>query len=276
MLKNMKNVFKVINLGKITGVYYSCGQKTNNIVVWALGGPTVPDNGNLSSASIILKRKCDIFVPDYIGFGRSAGVFTPINCINTLLLTFKYLKTGKQAISAYDNIKLNLKYKKIIFVGKSLGGAYVPLLPRFNKKIKDIAVFCGALDQSEQGKEAGEETNEDFMRTIISGGYKYLYRGFVKNKAVWWNHLNDKDDLSPMDNIDFLEKTNIFIAHGIKDEIVHYSKAVNFHNSVRNTFPKKINYKLKLYKNGDHGYKTVNKATRDFLDWIGVKYDFYK
>ena len=51
----------------------------------------------------------------------------------------------------------------------------------------------------------GEETNEDFVRTIEDGGYKYLYRGFLKNKRLWWNHLNDLDGLSPMDNIKYLK-----------------------------------------------------------------------
>lgn len=264
--------YKTIKLGKVVGTYYSCGQKTDVVLVWAIGGPTVPDSGNLSAAPLILKRGVDIFVPDYLGFGRSDGVFTPKDCINTLLSVHKHLKNGAMGICSYDLSEVFLKYKRVIFVGKSLGGAYVPLLPKFNKEINEIGVFCGALDQSEQGKVKGEETNEDFVRTIEDGGYKYLYRGFVKNKKLWWDHLNDFDGLSPMDNVKYLKKAKIFIAHGKKDNVIHYSKAVKYFEVIKKTFPDRISqFKLKLYKNGDHWESTVNKATRDFLEWIGVK-----
>ena len=263
--------YKTIKIGKIVGTYYTCGYKTNVILVWAIGGPTVPDNGKLDAAPFILQNKIDLFVPDYLGFGRSDGIFTPMNCINTLLLTYKHLKDGVAGVCSYDMSKTFLKYQRIIFVGKSLGGAYVPLLPRFNKEIKEIGIFCGALDQSEQGKVKGEETNEDFVRTIEDGGYKYLYRGFIKNKKLWWNHLNDLDGLSPMDNVQYLKNTKLFIAHGKKDEVIHYSQALKYIEAIKKEFPKSSNqFKLRLYKDGDHGKSTTNKATREFLDWIGV------
>ncbi len=259
-------------MGKICGVYYTCGKKTNTILVWALGGPTVPDNGNLSSASIILNKGVDIFIPDYIGFGRSEGVFTPVNCIKTLLLSFKYLTKGVNCICVYDRLEMFLKYSHIIFIGKSLGGAYVPLLPKFNKNIKEICVISGALDQSEQGAVKPEETNADFVRTIEKSGYRYLYKGFVENKKLWWKHLNDLDGLSPMDNLKYLNNARIFVAHGKKDDVVHYSKATKYIKALTDKFPDKKNqFKLKLYDNGDHYEKTVNIATRDFLDWIRVK-----
>jgi hypothetical protein len=265
----MQFEYKTIRIGKIVGTLYSGINKTDTILIWAIGGPTVPDNGELSSARLILKRGMDIFVPDYLGFGRSDGVFTPINCINTLLFAYKDLKKGVEGSAVYDNSKVFLKYKRIIFVGKSLGGAYVPLLPKFNKEIDKIGVFCGALDQSEQGKVYPEESNKDFVRTIISGGYKYLYRGFIRNIKLWWNHLNDLDGLSPMDNIKYLKSVKVFIAHGMADEVVHYSKSVNYFNAIKKAFPNKSdNFKLRLYKNGNHGKSTVNKATIDFLNWL--------
>lgn len=269
----MKNKFesKSIKIGSIAGIYYSCGEKTDTVIVWAMGGPSVPDNGNLSGASIVLEKGIDIFVPDYIGFGRSDGEFTPMNCIKTLLNSYDLLTKGCTGICYYDMTKVKLKYKRVIFACKSLGGAYVPLLPRFNKNIKEIAIFCGALDQSEQGKVKGEETNEDFIRTIVQGGYKYLYRGFVENKKLWEDHLYDKDDLSPMDNIEYLADSKVFIAHGKKDLCIDYSKAVNFYNKLLTTFPnKKKQFKLNLYKNGGHDSKTTKPGLRAFLKWIQV------
>jgi fermentation-respiration switch protein FrsA (DUF1100 family) len=268
----MNYQFKTIKIGKIVGTYYSCGQKTGTILVWAIGGPTIPDNGKLEEAPFILQKGIDLFVPDYLGFGRSDGVFTPKNCINTLLSVYKHFKNGVDALGSYDNSKLRLKYERVIYIGKSLGGAYVPLLPRFNKDINVIGVFAGAVDQSEQGKIIPEESNEDFVRTIEKGGYKHLYRGFMKNKNLWLDHLYDLDGLSPMDNIKYLKNVKLFIAHGVKDDIVHYSKAVRYFEAVKKMFPHKNGeYKLKLYNDGDHGGSTTVRATKHFLNWIGVK-----
>lgn len=265
----MKYNYKIVKIGKISGVYYSCGVKTSTVVVWAIGGPTIPDNGDLPAAPFILKRKIDVFVPDYLGFGRSGGVFTPLNCIKTLLLTYKYLTKGVKAVCSYNRLKVYLKYKRVIFVGKSLGGAYVPLLPKFNKEIKEVGVFCGAVDQSEQGKVDGEETNEDFVRIIENGGYKYLYRGFIENKKLWTSHLYDLDGLSPMDNVKYLRDAKVFIAHGKKDNVVNYSKAVKYFDAIKKQFPGSLKqFKIKLYINGDHGISTTNRATKDLLDWI--------
>jgi esterase/lipase len=266
----MKYEYKTLTIGKIVGTYYSCDKKTDTVLVYAIGGPTIPDNGYLSVAPIVLKKGIDVFVPDYLGFGRSGGVFTPQNCIKTLLLLYKLFNSGVKGICQYKSTDVFLKYKRILFVGKSLGGAYVPLLPRYNNKIKELAVFCGALDQSEQGKIEGEETNDDFVRTIEKGGYKYLYRGFLENKELWWKHLNDLDGLSPMDNIQYLKNVKLFIAHGKKDICIHYSKAMNYYKKIIFTFPEKTSqYKLKLFTNGDHGSSTTKNAMECFLNWIG-------
>ena len=124
-----------VRIGSIGGMYYSCGKKASKIIVYAPGGPTVPDNGSWPDAPYILKRGIDLFVPDYIGFGRSDGKFTPKNCIRTLLVLFENFKMGCGGISYYHSQKYIFKYQDVLFVGRSLGGAYVPLLPRFNKNI---------------------------------------------------------------------------------------------------------------------------------------------
>lgn len=260
----MKYTFFRIN--EIAGTYYTSGNKSKAIVIYAMGAPNVPDNGGLGVASYITKKGLDIFVPDYIGFGRTPGNFTPKNCIKTLLKLYGYLDKGTYGVNYYENKKKYFKYKRIVFIGKSLGATYVAVLPKFNKDIREISLWCGALDQSEQGKVKNEETNESFIDGL-SKDFKFLYKGF--NKKTWWDHVNDKDGLSPMDNLDCLKQVKVFIAHGMKDECIHYSKSLVYYNKLVNTYKmKRDNCHLKLYKNGDHGNLTTNKATRDFLKWI--------
>ena len=258
----------LLKINNISGMYYPCGMKTDTILVYGIGAPNVPDNGNLPEARPVLEAGCDLYVTDYIGFGRSSGVFTPKNCINTFLILVDEFKKGVKGINHYANKKVFLKYKRVLVAGRSIAGAYIPLLPKFNKEIKYLCIIFGALDQSRQGEVKGEETNEDFINSFLYDGYKYLYKGF--NSKTWWKHLNDLDKLSPMDNIKCLKNAKIFIAHGIKDKCINFSKSVNFYGKLMEYFPeRKDQYKLKLYPNGGHERYTSVKAMEDYLNWIG-------
>lgn len=265
----MNYKFKLLKIGKIVGVHYSCGFKTKKIVVYGIGAPIPPDDGHLPDATVILKQGVDIFVPDYLGYGRSEGVFTPMNCIKTFLLLYKALKFGCLGINSYANFKTKLKYEKIIFIGRSFGGTYVPLLSRFNSDIKELAIFCSVVDSKSCGSIKGEESNQDFLRSMQDDGYYHLYRGILSKK--WVQHLENKDDLSPMDNIKYLKEAKLFIAHGKQDQCVHYSKSVAYYQKIIKTFPeKKGSFKLKLYPKGNHGPKMTNLAAKDFLDWLEI------
>jgi len=259
----------LLNIEGISGIFYPCGKITQNILIYGIGAPTVPDNGDLPESIVVTKKKIDLFVPDSIGFGRSIGRFTPKNSIKTFLKLYDSFTKGTLGINHYSHTKVPMKYNRVIFAGRSLGGAYVPVLPKYNKNIKEIGVIFGALDQSEQGVVKGEETNEDFIDCILMDGYKYLYRGF--NEKVWLRHLYDRDGLSPMDNIEFLRGAKVFIAHGKKDKCIHFSKSVAFYKSLITTFQdNKSDYKLRLYGNGGHDSSTAKSALNDFLNWIGV------
>lgn len=261
--------FKLLRIGNIAGVYYTVGPPSRNLVVYGIGAPIPPDNGTLPDAPIVLGRGLDLFVPDYLGYGRSDGVFAPLNCIKTFLDLYKAFKEGCAGVNHYENMRLGLKYQRIIFIGRSLGGTYVPLLPRFDKRIKELAIFCPVVDSQSCGSVKGEETNEDFFRSMKSDGYHHLYRGILEPE--WRDHLENKDDLSPMDNIQCLKGAKLFIAHGKQDKCVHFSKSVAYYQKIIKAFPdKKDSFALKLYPRGDHGPKTTNLAVEDFLGWLGL------
>lgn len=265
----MKFSYKLLKIAPIVGTYYSFGKKKKNLVIYGIGAPLGPDSGNLPDAPILLKYDTDIFVPDYIGYSRSDGEFTPKNCIKTFLLLYDAFSKGYKAKNYYENTTLSLKYDRIIFIGRSFGATYIPLLPRFNKKIRELAIFCPVVDSKSCGSIKGEESNADFLRSMKFDGYHHLYRGITSK--IWENHLENKDDLSPMDNIKYLDNVKLFIAHGKLDKCVHYSKSVKYYNKIINTFPKKKNsYLLKLYSRGEHGPTTTHKASKDFMNWLKI------
>lgn len=262
-----KYTTQLLKINGIAGMFYTAGQAVDTIVIYGIGAPTVPDSGNLPDAPIIMSYKTDLFVPDYIGFGRSDGQFTPKNCIQTFLKLYQAFTTGCVGENSYDKVNKKLKYKRVIIIGRSLGGTYVPLLPRFNPKITELGILCPVVDSQSCGSVAGEETNQDFLDSMRNDGYHHLYRGILNKN--WMSHLENDDDLSPMDNIKHLSQTKLFIGHGQQDKCVHFSKSVKYHQVLQDAFPDcQKQYKLELYSEGDHGPSTTNQAVKDFLSWL--------
>jgi esterase/lipase len=271
MQLKMKNYSAtLIRVGNIAGMLYRQANKNKSLVIYGLGAPVVPDNGNLPDAPAIMKYEIDLFVPDYIGYGRSDGKLTPKSCINTFLNLYKYFSQGCIGQNHYEQSKIKLKYNRIIFIGRSFGGTYVPLLPKYNPDIKELCLIFPAVDNKSCGSIPGEETNEDFLRSMKKDGYHHLYRGILSE--AWKKHLNNEDGLSPMDNIEYLDQAKLFIGHGKQDKCIHYSKSVLFYEKLIKTFPDNQNqYKLKLYPSSGHTELTSNKAVEDFLKWLKIK-----
>lgn len=258
---------KLIRINSISGILYWRKKNSRNLVVYGLGAPILPDSGNLPDAPVIMDYDTDLFVPDYLGYGRSDGFCTPRNCIKTFLDLYDWFKNGCTGFNYYENYQLRLRYPRVVFIGRSFGGSYVPLLPRFNKEIKELCLVYPAVDNESCGSILGEESNEDFMRAMKKDGYRYFYRGIMS--PVWKKHLKNEDGLSPMDNINYLKNARLFIGHGKNDQCIHYSKSVIYYQKILAHFPERKNqFVLKLYSGSGHEPKTSNRAARDFLNWL--------
>ena len=259
-----------LRIGGIFGNLYTSG-KSSTVVLYGKGAPSVPDSGKLKEARIVSAYKTDIFVPDYIGYGRSDGLFTPMNCIRTFLIMRKYLLSGAIGINYGERIRKKLEYKRVIIIGKSFGGRYVSLLPKFNKEIREIGLFSPALETSAYGK--GEESNEDFFRVMEKDGYSHMYRGVLSKK--WKRHLEDIDALAPIKNIRHLGMAKIFIAHGMEDKSIRFSRSVSYYKRILDEFPEKekSSIKLRLYRNVGHEGLGA-RAIADCMDWFGVEREF--
>lgn len=258
---------RTVRIGSISGTYYTVpGNTTDNLVIYGIGAPMIPDFGYLDDASYIMDFDTDLFVPDYIGYGRSEGVFTPQNTIKTFLQLYDDFTQGVKAISHYEHFEKKLCYKNIYFVGASFGGAYVTLLPRYNTNIRNICALFPVLDWSQIGKKDREETVEQFFNAMIQDGYQYMYRGILRPE--WKKHFKGEDDLSPIDNIQYMQNARLFIGHGKNDSNIHYSNSQRYFSKLTERFPQNSKqYMLKLYA-GDHGPATSNLGIQDYLSWI--------
>lgn len=263
-------IAELIRIGGIAGILYHRKKLSSNLLIYGYGAPTVPDNGSLKEAEAVMKFDTDFFVPDYIGYGRSDGVLTPRNCVQTFLKLYSAFKNGCTAVNYYKKSKTQIRYKRIMFAGRSFGGTYVPLLPKFNQEITEICLVFPAIDNKNSGSVKGEETNEDFLRAMRQDGYWHLYRGILSK--AWQRHLNTDDALSPMVNIGSLKKAKIFIGHGRNDNCIDHSKSVSYYTKVLDMFPnKKHDINLKIYDNGGHNSETACRILSDFLNWLKLE-----
>lgn len=254
--------YRNYKIDSIVGGLYTGEQKSDTLVIYGKGAPNVPDDGNLTVAPIFIQAGVDVFVPDYIGFGRSGGVFTPMNCINTFLELYTKLTSGTSALETYYGNETYLQYDRILFFGVSFAGAYIPLLPKFNPEIKELGLAYPILDQQAAGSMPPEETNEHFLTAMREHGYQYLYRGI--EDSMWDEHLENKDGLSSMDNMEFTKGTKLFIGHGKNDTCINYKKSEIYFDKI-----KKINEQVTFHTyDGGHDSSTSIPAVKDFLDWI--------
>jgi hypothetical protein len=253
----------------IGGMFYSNDRKNHTLIIYAGGAPTNQDTGNMREADEIMKYRCDMFAPDYIGFARSDGTFTPKNCVITFTTLNREFKNGTVGTNYYGHVKKRMKYKRIVFIGKSFGGRYIPLLPKFDNTIKELGIVCPALNTGSYKTRNNEESTEDFMNAMKQNGYIHLYRGITRKE--WVRHLQDKDSLAPLSNIKYLERARLFVAHGTEDASINYKNSITYYEKIIRMFPEKTNeVKIRIYENEDHRSVAV-PAVKDFMKWLGLK-----
>lgn len=258
---------QLIRIKDIAAMFYKSGKVTDTLVIYGRGAPVTPDNGNLPEATILNDYPVDLLVPDYIGTGRSGGKCTPLNCIKTFLVLYEQLQQGGVATNFYQNKKMRLKYRRIICIGRSFGGTYIPLLPRYNSQITELGLIFPAIDNPSCGSISGEESNQDFMNAMLGDGYKYLYRGITRK--VWQEHLEGHDNLLPAMNIEYLEKSRLFIGHGKEDQLIHYSKSEKYFKLLQQKLNKNQSAFV-LYPGSGHDNQTAINALKDCLNWFEV------
>ncbi len=255
---------KVLRFWKLVWTYYKSKIKTGTLIIVAIWAPNLMDIDSLRNADILTNAWYDVVTPEYYGFCRSLGRFTPKNSIKTLIDTKNFF-TNWVATDVYSWEKVKLKYKKFIFIGMSYGWWVVPLLPQFDKTINNIALFYPVIDYNSFWKRwVTEETVEDFLNSI-KRWFKKIYSWI--NLPIWTKHFQDKTDLIPINNIKYLKNTNIFLAHGTEDKSIYYKKTREYYEKLKN-YNIKWNYIYKEYIWLWHWTDTMRKASYDFVEWL--------
>ena len=257
----MPEQISLIKIKKVVGVYYRNQQKTNRVVLYAKGGPSLGDDGNSVAWPIAKKYKFDLFVPDFIGHCRSDGEFNFKTNIETLHEAEAFLSGNLHATNTEKFQSIIANYKEIVLVGSSWGGSMIPFIDKYSpSQIKTLGMIKPVTDWPSQGRTKDKEEDVENTHRMINLAWSQVYRGY--NQSEWPSIFSNQDavEFNPINQVALLKGKRVLLVHGTEDDVVNYQKTLRYFKKLQKIG---INVSLKLYKT-DHG----SKATKRGLNYI--------
>ena len=200
-------------------------------MVYLSGAPTVPSDKS-QEALLVAKSWFDLISPDYYGYGRSDGFFSPKNCIQTAYDTLQTFRQQIPVISVYSPDELFLPcYDEIIILWASYGGWIATAMPKYDELIKEIVLlYPWFASEDTNTLWYPEEDDEMFLRQFLLG-YKSLYR--FEDIVSPFDGLISLWALNPRDDLSYLKDTKIFVWHGTADDVIRSGRSRQFVDNLR-------------------------------------------
>lgn len=209
----------------LVGQYFQ-SEWNSKLVVWLAGAPGMPSSSE-SDAALVAQWWYDFVRPDYYGYARSDGFFSPKNCIQTGYDTIQTFRQKIPVFSIYRAEELDIPYyDEIVVVWASYGGWVAGILPKIDPELKEIVLLYPLFGYDDMGQLGyQEETDEEFLRQLALA-YKNIYRfeegrdAYESTLDIWsYNTLSDPSHL--MD-------TSVFLAHGTADQVIWVGRTQQF------------------------------------------------
>lgn len=251
--------------GILITLAYSDLTKPQKVIILAYGLPTVPPYYKNPFITKLIKSGFMVAIPQYIGTFDSYGVSNIKNSADTILQTIESIKKNK-AKELYELKEISWKAKEIILIGGSFGGSVVLVAGAKSKDIKKIVALAPPTDYRTQGKMRYPE--EKIMDTyyIIKRAYPFTWR--VKSKNVWLKFDRGELDLNPLDYVEKLKTKDIFLIHGLKDNVVNAKRSKQLYDKIKNSGNKKK--LLILQREGHIGLEILGKRKifNEVITWL--------
>lgn len=255
---------KLLRFWDVVWWFYESDNPNWKLIIVAVWAPSLFDIDNLRNVQIFLNSWYDVIVPEYYWFCRSWWLFTPENCIKTLIDTKNIFKSWKQ-LNVYTGEKYKFNYKDFIFVWMSFWWWVVWWLPKFDTEIKNIAMIYPVIEYSTFWKRwVVEDKVSDFIDEI-DRWFSEIFRWY--NLPIWNNHFSDNLWLTPFENIDNMENINLFLSHWTEDKSIYYKKTKEYYETLNNKFPN-WNFVYKEYKWLWHDINTMNNSAKDIIKFF--------
>lgn len=254
----------LINYARGLVAQYYQTEWNKKLVIWLSGAPSLPSD-KTKEAIALCKGDFDLLVPDYYGYGRSAGFFSTKNCIQTVFDTLQTIQQNIPVVSVYSPDELVLpSYDEIVVIWASYGGRIAASMPKYDDSIKEVVLLYPALDRldrNEHGKP--ESTDEDFLREYLLW-YKSLYR--FQEGIDPYDALLDMESLFSLSELSYLSETKVFVWHGSADEVVWCGRSRQFVDILRHIHPDGDYHYAEYYGLG-HGGLCKEASLQWWLHW---------
>ena len=247
----------------LVGQYYQKEGNTKLAIIlwWAPELPSLSEN----EAKIIGKSWFDLVRPDYYGYGRSDGFFSPKNCIQTAYDTLQVFRDQWIILSVYEDEELaTVHYDEIVIIGLSFGSWIVSILPKFDDHIKEVVLLYPWLGYDDMNQLwYPEESDEEFLRLLLVW-YKNLYR-FADGTDPYESML-EIDEFNSTINASHLENKKIFVWHGTGDDVIWSWRSKAFVEKLKEMNPHG-NYHYAEYYGLWHGGTCKEAGLKWWLHW---------
>ncbi len=231
------------------------------------GAPGMP-KWSEDDAAILAQWWFDLIRPDYYGYARSDGFFSPKNCIQTAYDTIQTFRQMMPLLDLYGNEEILAPfYDEIVVIGSSFGWWIAAMMPKFDASIWEIVLLYPRLAPDNMGLLGyAEESDEEFLRQYTF--HKHIYR-FADGMDPF-EAMIDIGELSPLVDYSHLQDTKVFIWHGTADDVVWSWRSQQFTDQLLAMNPAG-EYKYAEYYGLGHGHLCKQAGLKGWLYWRNSK-----
>ena len=225
----------LINYAKWLVWQYYQTEWNRKLVIRNGGAPSLPSSMD-KEALLFSQFGFDLVRPEFYGYARSAGVFSPKNCIQTIYDTIQIFKQQLPILSVYEDAEITTPvYDEIVIIGHSYGGWISTLIPKFDEIIKEIVLIAPWFAPDDLNKLwYDEETDEEFLRQCLLW-YKPLYR--FEEWVDPYDGLINLWALNPIHDLSHLSETKVFVWHGSADDVIWCGRSRQLVDDLRQMNP---------------------------------------
>ena len=212
----------LIRYGDVVADYHTLSGNTA-LIIRCSGMPWLPSSDN--DMPWLQTSWYDVVMPDYYGYARSLGTFTPSWCIQTVLDTAKTFRSWT-VLDVRWNTSLQVHYDHIIVVGASFGGRVACMSPKFDTSLKEVVLCYPQLAPAKYGTLwLPEVTDVEFWR-VAKQWYWWLICRWAEQERQ--EMFADQWPYIPTIHYDHLRDVSVFAWHGTADEVIHYTRTRDF------------------------------------------------
>jgi len=205
-----------------------------------------------------------VMQPKYLGTGKSEGLISIENFLETIKKSKDFLLTGN-AEDLKSKEKIKWETREIILMGVSFGASLALISGAKDERIKKVIALSPIIDFKEHGKNP-EIPEADYFQlyNLIAENHKAALKGF--NFDDWYKVCSGQSCLNPIEYFNSLKEKEILFIHGKQDLEINFSRTVSFYESL-----KKLNpggkFSLKLTEDANHE-DLITKCLSDIRDWL--------